>query len=54
MTEDEETVRKMDRCVKWEEEPGQCSFHCTKPDSSAEKTAVQTLLQKRVMKTDVG
>jgi hypothetical protein len=26
--------------------PGQCSFHCTKPDSSAEKTAVHTLLHK--------
>lgn len=24
--------------------PGQCSFHCTKPDSSAEKTAVHALL----------
>jgi hypothetical protein len=36
--------------INWKEggkhSPGQCSFHCTKPDSSAEKTAVRTLLHK--------
>ena len=26
--------------------PGQCSFHCTKPDSSAESTEVHALLHK--------
>lgn len=32
-------------CHSWEKTlPGQCSFHCTKPDSSAEKTTVHALL----------
>jgi hypothetical protein len=34
-------------CVKRRKHlPGQCSFHCTKPDSSVEKTAVHALLHE--------
>jgi hypothetical protein len=45
MCGDEESANRTS-VLKEKTLPEQCSFHCTKPDSSAEKTVVHTLLCK--------